>query len=133
MNTGNDNLVSQGVQAWIGFEGLKYLFWELIIIAVVGSVLMHRFWHFDYFASGAATFVVSLIFLVFRKLAMIFTVVMSLVWAAVAGFIAWAFYTGGHFHHPFSWVGVIVAALIVFMVSCGMHLFAIGFIRTATR
>lgn len=133
MNTSNDNLVSQGVQAWIGFSSIKYLFWELIIVAIAGSMLMHHFWHFDYFASGTVTFVALLVFLVVRKLALVFTIAMSCAWGAFAGFIAWLAYNGGNVHHQVSWAGIIVAALIVFMISAGMHLYAIGFIRTATK
>jgi len=127
----NNNLVAQGVQTWIGFDCFKYLFWELLIISVIGALAMHKYWHFDYFAAGGGTFLGLIVVLMFRKLAMIFTAIMSGVWGAFGGFIAYALYVGNHY--PVSWAAVIIAGIIVAMISGGLHMYAIGFLRTSTQ
>jgi len=133
MSEGNDRLVAQGVQTYIGFGDFKFLFLELLLVSVLASLWLHHWFHWDYIAGGLGTFMVLLVVMVFRKLAMIFSCIMSALWGSIAGFFAYGMYAGQTPPHPVSWATVLLVGLFVFAISMGSHMYAIGFLRTATE
>ena len=137
MSNGNDRLVSQGVQTYIGFEYLKYLGIEMLLVSVFASFVFHAKFHWNYIAGGLGTLLVLGVVMVFRKLAVIFSFIMSTVWGVIAGIIALAFESaqraGSTSHHSVSWVAVVLVGLFVFLFSMGAHMYAIGSLRTATQ
>lgn len=131
------SLGSQAINTVAEYESFKYLIWELILVSALMAWICYARFHWNWIATGVFTFLVLVIICKIPKLALAFSILMSLSWASFAGTIAYEVTVDQKFRtnmwgHGSIWAGIAVG-LVIFLISMGMHSWAIGFTRTLSN